>query len=66
MVAAKTAGPELPENLLNQVDSITENEKTALQAEMIKGYQEMAELNLQIAEEFFAAENDIPGGESAE
>ena len=66
MVAAKAAGPELPENLLNQVDSITENEKTALQAEMIKGYQEMAELNLQIAEEFFAAENDIPGGESAE
>lgn len=66
MVAAKTAGPELPENLLNQVDSITEKEKTALQSEMIKGYQEMAELNLKIAEEFFAAENDIPGGESAE
>lgn len=48
------------------VDSFTEQDKTALQEEMIKGYQEMAELNLKIAEEFFAAENDLPGDESAE
>lgn len=48
------------------MDSFTEQEKAALQEEMIKGYQEMAELNLKIAEEFFAAENDLPGDESAE
>ena len=33
---------------------------------MIKGYQEMAELNLKIAEEFFYAENDLLDNESAE
>lgn len=38
---------------------IEEREKRALRSEMIKGYQEMAELNLKIAEEFFCAEEDI-------
>lgn len=48
------------------MDSTTGQEKNALQEELIKGYQEMAELNLKIAEEFFAAESDIPTDESAE
>ena len=79
MAAAKKVELELPESLLNEVDSIAkkdnisrnellehamrfyleEREKRALRSEMIKGYQEMAELNLKIAEEFFCAEEDI-------
>ena len=79
MAAAKKVELELPESLLNEVDSIDkkdnisrnellehamrfyieEREKRALRSEMIKGYQEMAELNLKIAEEFFCAEEDI-------
>ena len=79
MAAAKKVELELPESLLNEVDSIAkkdnisrnellehamrfyieEREKRALRSEMIKGYQEMAELNLKIAEEFFCAEDDI-------
>lgn len=38
---------------------IDEREKRALRSEMIQGYQEMAELNLKLAEEFFYAENEI-------
>ena len=79
MATAKKVELELPESLLNEVDSIAkkdnisrnevlehamrfyieEREKRALRNEMIKGYQEMAELNLKIAEDFFCAENDI-------
>jgi CopG family transcriptional regulator/antitoxin EndoAI len=79
MAAAKKVELELPESLLNEVDSIAkkdnisrnellehamrfyieEREKRALRSEMIKGYQEMAELNLKIAEEFFCVEEDI-------
>ena len=79
MAAAKKVELELPESLLNEVDSIAkkdnisrnellehamrfyieEREKRALRSELIKGYQEMAELNLKIAEEFFCAEEDI-------
>ena len=79
MATAKKVELELPERLLNEVDSIAkkdnisrnellehamrfyieEREKRALRNEMIKGYQEMAELNLKIAEDFFCAENDI-------
>lgn len=86
MATAKKVELELPENLLNEVDSIAERdnisrnellehamrfyieerEKRALRDDMIKGYQEMAELNLKIAEEFFYAENDLPDNESAE
>ena len=86
MAAAKKVELELPESLLNEVDSIAkkdnisrnellehamrfyieEREKRALRSEMIKGYQEMAELNLKIAEEFFYAENDLLDKESAE
>ena len=86
MAAAKKVELELPESLLNKVDSIAEREnisrnevlehamqfyleereKRALRSDMIKGYQEMAELNLKIAEEFFYAENDLLDNESAE
>ena len=86
MATAKKVELELPENLLNEVDSIAERdnisrnellehamrfyieerEKRALRSDMIKGYQEMAELNLKIAEEFFYAENDLLDNESAE
>lgn len=79
MAAAKKVELELPESLLNEVDSIAkkdnisrnellehamrfyieEREKRSLRSEMIKGYQEMAKLNLKIAEEFFCAEEDI-------
>lgn len=38
---------------------IDEREKRTLRSEMIQGYQEMAELNLKLAEEFFYAENEI-------
>lgn len=86
MATAKKVELELPESLLNEVDSIAEREnisrnellehamrffleereKRALRSDMIKGYQEMAELNLKIAEEFFYAENDLLDNESAE
>jgi len=86
MAAAKKVELELPESLLNKVDSIAEREnisrnevlehamqfyleereKRALRSDMIKGYQEMAELNLKIAEEFFYAENDLLDKEPAE
>lgn len=86
MATAKKVELELPESLLNEVDSIAEREnisrnellehamrffleereKRALRSDMIKGYQEMAELNLKIAEEFFYAENDLFDNESAE
>lgn len=86
MATAKKVELELPENLLNEVDSIAERdnisrnellehamrfyieerEKRALREDLAKGYQEMAELNLKIAEEFFYAENDLLDKESAE
>ncbi|MBE7058277.1 MAG: ribbon-helix-helix protein, CopG family [Ruminococcaceae bacterium] len=86
MATAKKVELELPENLLNEVDSVAERdnisrnellehamrfyleerEKRNLRSDMIKGYQEMAELNLKIAEEFFCAENDLLDYESAE
>ena len=86
MATAKKVELELPESLLNEVDSIAEREnisrnellehamrfyieereKRALREDLAKGYQEMAELNLKIAEEFFYAENDLLDKESAE
>ena len=86
MATAKKVELELPENLLNEVDSIAERdnisrnellehamrfyieerEKRALREDLAKGYQEMAELNLKIAEEFFYAENDLLDKEPAE
>lgn len=38
---------------------IEEKKKTELQEEMKKGYREMAELNLRLAEMYFEAENDL-------
>ena len=68
----------VPENLLKQVDSLVDSEKTNrsefvreamkhyikekkrhnLRAQMEKGYQEMAEINLAVSEMYFEAENE--------
>lgn len=79
MTTQKKVELELPENLLEMVDSIArkkkitrnelmehamryyieEREKRALEEEMIKGYQEMSEINLSICEEFFSSEDEV-------
>ena len=54
MASTEEVGQELPNN--ESRNKFAEIE--ALKVQMIQGYQEMAELNLQIAEEFFALENE--------
>lgn len=54
MASTEEVGQELPNN--EGRNEFAEIE--ALKVQMIQGYQEMAELNLQIAEEFFALENE--------
>ncbi len=50
-------GKELPEHTMQFY--IDEREKRALKDEMIKGYQEMGDINLSICEEFFASEAEV-------
>ena len=54
MASTEEVGQEFPNNECRNEFAEIE----ALKVQMIQGYQEMAELNLQIAEEFFALENE--------
>ena len=75
MAAVKKVLITLPESLLHEVDSLAstrsecvreamryylaERKKAEIRESLIRGYQEMAALNLVVAEEFTAADQEV-------
>ena len=71
MAAARRIELTLPEGLLETVDSIAKKENITrseciesamrfyIEEREIQGYQEMAEINITISEDFFSAEQEL-------